>query len=156
MPVTKLEIKSREPFAGGQAFGGVGAYEQVDGVVHFSVDPEHPANETIADLKLAPRDGDGRVVFSSDFRVAQPVDPQRGNRRMLLDILNRGKATALRNLNSAPDVLPSDPLDPGQWLSDAAGIFRRLVRLAARRAQCARRPGNEGARRGRRLRADLR
>ena len=113
MPVTKLEIKTREPFAGGQSFGEAGAYEQVDGVVHFSVDPEHPANETIADIKLAPRDGDGRVAFSSDFRVVQPVDPQRGNGRMLLDILNRGKATALRNLNSAPDVLPSDPLDPG-------------------------------------------
>ncbi len=113
MPVTKLEIKIREPFAGGQSFGEAGAYEQVDGVVHFSVDPEHPANETIADIKLAPRDGDGRVAFSSDFRVVQPVDPQRGNGRMLLDILNRGKATALRNLNSAPDVLPSDPLDPG-------------------------------------------
>ena len=113
MPVTKLEIKTREPFAGGQSFGETGAYEQVDGVVHFSVDPEHPANETIADIKLAPRDGDGRVAFSSDFRVVQPVDPQRGNGRMLLDILNRGKATALRNLNSAPDVLPSDPLDPG-------------------------------------------
>ena len=82
-------------------------------MVHFSVDPEHPANETIADIKMAPRDGDGRVAFSSDFRVVQPVDPQRGNGRMLLDILNRGKATALRNLNSAPDVLPSDPLDPG-------------------------------------------
>ena len=35
MPVTKLEIKNREPFAGGQSFGQAGAYEQVDGVVHF-------------------------------------------------------------------------------------------------------------------------
>ena len=113
MPVTKLEIKTRGPFAGGQSFGEVGSYEQVDGVVHFAVDPDHAANETIADIKLAPRDADGRVTFSSDFRVLQPVDPGRGNRRMLFDILNRGKAAALRNLNSAPDVLPSDPLDPG-------------------------------------------
>ena len=113
MPVTKLDIKSRSPFAGGQAFGEVGAYEQVDGVVHFSVDPEQPANEVIADIGLAPRDADGLVSFSSDFRVLQPVAPAKGNRRILLDILNRGKATALRNLNSAPDVLPSEPLDPG-------------------------------------------
>lgn len=113
MPVIKLEIKSRAPFAGGQSFGEVGPYEQIDGVVHFGVDPHSAANETIADIKLAPRDAQGKVAFSSDFRILQPVDPQKGNRRILLDILNRGKATALRNLNSAPDVLPSDPLDAG-------------------------------------------
>ena len=113
MPVTKLDINSRSTFAGGKSFGEVGPYEQIDGVVHFSVDPEHPANETIADIGLAPRDGEGRVAYSSDFRIVQPVDPAKGNGRILFDILNRGKATALRNLNSAPDVLPSEPLDPG-------------------------------------------
>ena len=113
MPVDRLEIKSRSPFAGGQSFGESGAYEQIDGVVHFSVDPEHPANETIADIKLAPRDAGGRVAFSSDFRILQPLDPGKGNDRILFDILNRGKATALRNLNSAPDSLPSEPLEPG-------------------------------------------
>jgi len=113
MPVTKLEIKSRVPFAGGQAFGGVGSYEQIDGVVHFAVDPQSAANETIADIGLAPRDAQGKVAFSSDFRILQPVEPQKGNKSILFDILNRGKALALRNLNSAPDVLPADPPDPG-------------------------------------------
>jgi hypothetical protein len=32
---------------------------------------------------------------------------------LLFDILNRGKQLALRNLNSAPDVAPNAPLDPG-------------------------------------------
>ena len=40
MPVTKIEIKSRTAFVGGQAFGNAGAYEQLDGVVHFAVDPD--------------------------------------------------------------------------------------------------------------------
>ena len=113
MPVTKIEIKSRVPFAQGQEFGNVGSYEQLDGTIHFAVDPEHPANETVADLKLAPRDEQGQVTFSSDFRILRPTNPERGNRRLLLDVLNRGKALALRNINSAPEVAPDAPPDPG-------------------------------------------
>ena len=113
MPVTKMEINSRRPFSDGKSFGEVGAYEQLDGTVQFAVDPDNPANETIADLELAPRDAKGLVTFSSDFRMLRPVDPKRGNRRILLDIPNRGKPLALRNINSAPDVAPDAPMDPG-------------------------------------------
>ena len=76
MPVTKMEIKSKTPFADGNVFGDTGAYEQLDGIVHFAVDPNHRANETIADLGLAPRNPDGLVEFSSDFRILRPVDPE--------------------------------------------------------------------------------
>ena len=113
MPVTKIEVKSRVPFAQGREFGDVGSYEQLDGTVHFAVDPEHPANETVADLKLVPRDQQGQVTFSSDFRILRPTNPGQGNRRLLLDVLNRGKALALRNINSAPEVAPDAPPDPG-------------------------------------------
>ena len=113
MPVTKLEIKSRIPFANGKVFNDAGAYEQLDGVAHFTVDPNHNANGTIADLELAPRNADGLVEFSSDFRILRPADPQLGNRRILLDVPNRGKPLALRNINSAPEVTPDAPMDPG-------------------------------------------
>lgn len=113
MPVTKIEIKSRQPFADSRPFGDVGAYEQLDGIVHFAVDPNNPANETIADLELVPRNADGLVTFSSDFRMLRPVDANLGNRRILMDIPNRGKPLALRNINSAPDVSPEAPMDPG-------------------------------------------
>ena len=113
MPVTRLEITSQEPFADGQSFGEVGSYTQIDGTAHFAVDPLHPANETIADIKLAPRNADGLVEFSADFRILRPDDPGKGNRRLLLDVLNRGKALALRNINSAPDIAPDAPMDPG-------------------------------------------
>ena len=145
MPVTKLGIKSRQPFAGGESFGDVGPYEQLDGVVHFSVDPDNAANETITDLELAPRDERGLVSFSSDFQMLQPLDPGRGNRRILLDILNRGRALALRNINSAPEVAPGAPLDPGR-LFDAAGLHCRLVRLAARCPRRARSAADKRAR----------
>ena len=113
MPVTRLEITSERPFAGGQSFGDAGAYTQIDGTAYFAVDPLHPANETIADIKLAPRNDLGLVEFSADFRILRPEDPGRGNGRLLLDVLNRGKALALRNINSAPDVAPDAPPDPG-------------------------------------------
>ena len=79
----------------------------------FAVDPTHPANQLITDLKLAPRDVSGRVHFSADWRLLRPVEPQRGNHRLLFDILNRGRGPGLRNLNSAQDVAPTEPLDPG-------------------------------------------
>jgi hypothetical protein len=113
MAVTQLLITSRRPFAQEKAFGPVGPYEQLDGIVYFAVDPNHPANRLITDLPLAPRDTNGRVHFSADWRLLRPVEPQRGNHRLLFDILNRGRGPALRNLNSAPDVAPNQPLDPG-------------------------------------------
>jgi hypothetical protein len=113
MAVTKLLSTSRQPFAQEKAFGNVGPYEQLDGTVYFAVDPHHPANSVITDLKLAPRDANGRVQFSADWRLLRPVEPQRGNHRLLFDILNRGRGPVLRNINSAADVLPTEPLDPG-------------------------------------------
>ena len=113
MPVTRLEITSQRPFADGQSFGTVGSYTQVEGTAHIAVNPLDPANETIADIKLAPRNAQGQVEFSADFRILRPDDPAKGNGRLLLDVLNRGKALALRNINSAPDVAPDAPPDPG-------------------------------------------
>ncbi|MBI3329881.1 MAG: hypothetical protein HYZ81_24630 [Nitrospinae bacterium] len=113
MAVTKLLITSRRPFAQEKAFGHVGPYEQLDGIVAFAVDPNHPANRLITDLKLAPRDPSGLVHCSADWRLLRPVEPRRGNHRLLFDILNRGRGPGLRNLNSAPDVAPTEPLDPG-------------------------------------------
>lgn len=113
MAVTNLEIISRQPLAGGDDFGDVGTYEQLDGTVHFAVDPNHPANDLIADLKLAHRDRNGVVNFSADFRILRPQDPKLGNHRVFFDILNRGRGPAMRNFNNAPDLAPDQPIDPG-------------------------------------------
>jgi hypothetical protein len=91
MAVRTLTITSRQPFAGGEAFGTVGPYEQLDGTVSCAVDPNHPANRLITDLPLAPRDASGLVHFSADVRVLRPVEPRRGHHRLLFDILNRGR-----------------------------------------------------------------
>ena len=113
MALTKFEIRTRKPFAGGETFGDVGRYEQIDGLAHFAVDPNHPDNTVIADIGLAPRNGDGLVEFSADFRVVKPVDNDHGNGRLLLDVVNRGKELALKNINSAPDGPPDADPHPG-------------------------------------------
>ena len=114
MAVTRLEIKSRQPYGNGRAFGEVGAYEQLDGAVYFAVDPGHPDNSLIADINLAPRNGEGLVEFSADFRILRPVATERSSRTLFLDVLNRGRGRALKLFNDAEDEAdPSAPLDPG-------------------------------------------
>jgi hypothetical protein len=90
MAIIALDIKARQPLAGGQAFGEVGPYLQLDGTAHFAVDPSHPGNRCITDLDLAPRGDDGRVRFSADVRILTPEAPRRGSRRLLFDVVNRG------------------------------------------------------------------
>ena len=101
MAVSRLEIQSIRPFADGANFGETGAYLQIDGLVHLAVDPDHPANEVITDLKLAPRDAAGRAHCVANFCILQPEDPSRGSHRIVFDVVNRGNPTILTNLNSA-------------------------------------------------------
>jgi len=114
MAVTGLDITTRETVLAGRAFGSAGAYEKIAGIIHFAVDPSHGLHRAITDLALAQRRPDGRVEFWADFYLLQPADPARSNRRVLLDIPNRGRKVALGTFNSAvrvPD--PSAPEDFG-------------------------------------------
>ena len=113
MAVGRIEITSRQPFANGESFGEVGPYEQLDGTVYFSVDPVNAFNETVTDLRLAPRSNTGEVHFYSDFRILKPADQGKGNGRLFFDILNRGRGPCLRNFNNAPDLAPDEPLEAG-------------------------------------------
>ena len=114
MAVVAWTTTSRQPFAEGRAFGQVGPYERVDGTAHLAVSPDHARNAGITDLGLAPRDASGLVHFSTDVCVLRPASPERGSRRLLLDVLNRGTKVALRLLNCAvPAPSPNEPLDPG-------------------------------------------
>ena len=114
MPVVTLDITHRSPFMEGRPFGDVGPYQWLEGMVHFVVDPLHPCNAAITDIALAPRDVTGKVGFSAHFAMLQPLSPERGNRRLLFDVVNRGRKTVMSNFNSAPRPLdPTAPLDPG-------------------------------------------
>lgn len=105
--VERIEIQSREPFADGMTFGGVGPYEKLRGRAWFALDPNAVANAPIADLKLAPRDSRGLVPFSAEFLMLRPVNPQRANGSLLYEVNNRGNVAMLSQLDEAP--LTNDP-----------------------------------------------
>jgi hypothetical protein len=111
--VTALEITRRSVVLDGRPFGAAGAYEKIAGVLRFAVDPLHPANQAIADLGAAPRNAEGLVEAVADFYMLRPRDASRSNRRLFLDIPNRGRKVALSMLNSAPRV--PDPATPDDF-----------------------------------------
>ena len=113
MAITELEITKRTSFASGESFDDVGAYELLEGTAYYAVDPFHARNQGITDLDLAPRNSAGKVEFSADFAMLRPVNIDRGNRRILFDVVNRGRKTAL-SMNSVPAATdPTAPLEAG-------------------------------------------
>jgi len=116
MAVTSLEITRRSIVLEGRPFGEAGAYEKIAGVLRLGVDPGHQANQAVTDLALAPRNGAGLVESAADFYLLRPVDPSRGNRRLLLDIPNRGRKVALGMFNSTirvPDPTSAEEFGNG-------------------------------------------
>ncbi len=140
--VERLEIVSRDPFASGMEFGEAGAYEKLRGRAWFALDPEHTANAPIADLKLAPRNNRGLVIFNAEFMVLRPVDAARGNGVLLYEVNNRGNIGILRQLNGT--VTGSN--DPATAADAGNGfLFRRGFTLlwSAWAADVATTPGDK-------------
>jgi hypothetical protein len=71
--VERIQVVERVPFAPGVTFGEVGAYEKIRGIAYYALDPKAAANASIVDLKKAPRDKKGRVLFSSEFVLLRPT-----------------------------------------------------------------------------------
>src|SRR6266404_6161495 len=67
--VTRVDVATHEDTLGGRSFGAVGAYEWITGSAHFALDPSNAANDIITDLKLAPRNTEGRVEFSAELII---------------------------------------------------------------------------------------
>lgn len=88
--VTTVDIQNRTIVLDGKPFGKAGAYERIEGVAHFSVDPNAKANSAIADIKLAPTDSSSKVTFSANFYILQPVNAAQSNGTALVEVSNRG------------------------------------------------------------------
>lgn len=97
--LVRVEVKEHLPFAGGIPFGRTGAYEIVEGRLHFEADPKDPANARIADLALAPVNARGQIEYWADFALLMPADPSKGNGTLLYDVHNRGNKLALWTFN---------------------------------------------------------
>jgi hypothetical protein len=104
----------KSSFANGHAFGHVGSYEVVEGTASFRVDPRHRANSTITDIQNTRQGADELVSFKGDFFILRPTELNRGNRRLLVDLPNRGNKRVLQFFNDAPATnSPTTLLDAG-------------------------------------------
>jgi hypothetical protein len=113
--ITRIEITSQSPFAGGKSFGATGPYVRVIGRFHGELEPTHPSNRGIVDLERAPRNSRGRVEYSADFDILRPADPAKGNGTLLYDVNNRGNKRVIHLLN---DVPASNALDTPESAGD--------------------------------------
>ncbi len=105
-----FRIDDRRPFADGEAFGYVGAYERLKGRVLHKVDPAAAAQAGVTDITLAERGEDGLVHFEQDICILKPVDMRMGNRRLFFDWGNRGNKRLVQFFCDA--VHSNDPLAP--------------------------------------------
>jgi hypothetical protein len=95
--VERIQVVERVPFAPGVTFGEYGAYEKIRGIAYYALDPRAAANAAIVDLKKAPRDKQGRVLFSSEFVLLRPTGAQPTT--LLYDVNNRGNIAILGQVN---------------------------------------------------------
>src|SRR5688572_2906459 len=101
MAVTRLDLTSK-PYMGGRDFGGAGPVEELLGLAHVAFDPANERNAAITDLGLAPGGEDGRVHVTADLSILRPSDASKRNRRLFLDIVNRGNPIMMRLTDSNP------------------------------------------------------
>lgn len=117
--ITRIEITGlQSPTFEGASFGSAGAYEKLTGRIHGEVDPAAPLNAIITDIALAPKNARGMVEYSANLMIIRPVDPAKGNHRLLMEINNRGGILTFGLLNDAKKNT-SDPTSA----ADAANGF---------------------------------
>jgi len=89
--VRKIVIdKKVSPAFNGQSFGPAGQYETLAGRAFGELDPNDPHNAIITDIKLAPRNANGRVEYVASFFLVKPIDMSRTSHLMWQDVPNRG------------------------------------------------------------------
>src|SRR5262245_43345674 len=103
-----LDIERVEPLADGAPFGEVGPYERVIAKARGEVDPEHPGNEVIALIDLAPRNANGKAEYVSDVFILRPKDAATGTARILYEVNNRGRKMLFGNIADGPQGV-NDP-----------------------------------------------
>lgn len=98
---TQIQILNRGTAFGGHSFAGVGQYEFITGFAIGEVSPTNPQNAVITDIQLAPRSTRGNVEYRHNFYILQPLDPSKGNHKMMYEPPNRGGKT-YQTLNNTP------------------------------------------------------
>ncbi len=118
---TKIEITSRVIAFGGYSFAGIGQYEKIVGIATGEVDPADPLNAVITDIALAPTNADGHVVYQHNFYILKPLDPSKGNHKVMYEPPNRGGKT-FATLNRSPGGN-----DPGGTITDPVALANSFL-----------------------------
>jgi hypothetical protein len=105
--VVKITITAKEsPTYQGQTFGGV-QYERIIGTASGEIDPTDRHNAIIQDIRLAPRNANGKVEYTASFTLVKPIDITKGNGILFYNINNRG------NRNFPYNLFVGGSSDPG-------------------------------------------
>ncbi|MCZ2498839.1 hypothetical protein GN316_18910 [Xylophilus sp. Kf1] len=112
--VTGFRTVSVQPAFEGRVFGEVGAYERVDAVASFAVDPGSPQLAGVVDLGRAPVNARGEVEFSTQVTVLRAATPARRSPFLLYEVPNRGRSHAMVMLNlGAVSNIPTRAAEAG-------------------------------------------
>ncbi|MFV0383982.1 alpha/beta hydrolase domain-containing protein [Paracoccus sp. (in: a-proteobacteria)] len=105
--VVDFEVtRTVNPAFEGHEFGNAGAYERIDGIVRFAIDPASGAGSRIVDLDKVPVNADGLVEYETEVSILRPIDASKGNGTLFYEVLNRGTTLAFRllNLSEGPTI----------------------------------------------------
>jgi hypothetical protein len=112
--VTGFQIKASSPAFEGKVFGKAGAYERIDAIATFAVDPKSPRVRDIVDIDRAPVNASGEVVFSTEVSILRPANPAQRSPVLFYEVPNRGRNLSFTLLNrSASTAVPSAAADAG-------------------------------------------
>jgi hypothetical protein len=82
------------PTAGGQSFGDAGQYEKISGKAYGELNPADPLNAIIQDIKLAPKNANGKVEYIATFSLVKPIDMSKSSGVLWYSVVNRGNGVA--------------------------------------------------------------
>ena len=89
--VKKIVVERKvSPAFEGASFGAAGQYETLAGRAFGELDPNDPHNAIITDIRLAPRNANGKVEYVASFFLVKPIDMSKSSRLMWHDVPNRG------------------------------------------------------------------
>lgn len=89
--VKKIVVEKKvSPAFDGKSFGSAGQFETLAGRAFGELDPNDPHNRIITDIRLAPKNPNGKVEYVASFFMVKPIDMSKSSHLMWHDVPNRG------------------------------------------------------------------
>ena len=113
--VTQIVVDSQAAAYGGVAIGSAGPYETLKGRAFGELDPNDPHNSIIQDIRLAPKDANGKVQYIATFQITKPVTMSLGDALLFYEVPNRGSTPIP---TTAASVFPGATYLSSGWQGD--------------------------------------